>query len=86
MDIYALLLLVIVILYPFCRWVAGFKGRHTEWWLSYLRCVDFLGIPCQSLYVANLRGGRHLWLSESLHCLPTGEFCDFLTYDLLMEP
>ncbi|MGO9018721.1 MAG: hypothetical protein ACLQVJ_10275 [Syntrophobacteraceae bacterium] len=36
-DIYALLLLVIVILYPFCRWVAGFKGRHTEWWLTYLR-------------------------------------------------
>jgi hypothetical protein len=24
-------------LYPLCKWYAGYKGRHKEyWWLSYL--------------------------------------------------
>jgi uncharacterized membrane protein len=29
-------LLVIAMLYPFCRWVAAVKARRTDWWLSYV--------------------------------------------------
>jgi hypothetical protein len=29
-------LLVIVLLYPFCKWVAAIKARRGDWWLSYL--------------------------------------------------
>jgi uncharacterized membrane protein len=29
-------ILVIAMLYPFCRWVAAVKARRTDWWLSYL--------------------------------------------------
>jgi len=35
-GVYALWILVIAILYPFCRWVAGVKSRRRDWWLSYL--------------------------------------------------
>jgi uncharacterized membrane protein len=35
-GVYAVWALVIAILYPFCRWVAGVKRRRREWWLSYL--------------------------------------------------
>ncbi len=35
-GIYALWLLVLLILYPFCRWFAGVKARRRDWWLSYL--------------------------------------------------
>ena len=35
-GVYAVWLLVIVLLYPLCRWVAAVKGRRTDWWLSYL--------------------------------------------------
>jgi uncharacterized membrane protein len=28
--------LAIVLLYPFCRWVAGVKARSRAWWLSYV--------------------------------------------------
>jgi uncharacterized membrane protein len=35
-GIYALWALVIAILYPLCRWVAGVKARRRDWWLSYL--------------------------------------------------
>ncbi len=35
-GVYAVWLLVIVLLYPFCRWFAGVKGRRKDWWLSYL--------------------------------------------------
>ena len=35
-GVYALWALVIAILYPFCRWVAGVKARRRDWWLSYL--------------------------------------------------
>jgi len=35
-GVYAVWLLVIVILYPFCRWVAAVKARRRDWWLSYL--------------------------------------------------
>ena len=29
-------LLVLAILYPFCKWMAGIKSRRKDWWLSYL--------------------------------------------------
>jgi len=29
-------ILVVVLLYPLCRWFAGVKRRRTDWWLSYL--------------------------------------------------
>lgn len=29
-------LLVVVLLYPLCRWFAAVKRRRTDWWLSYL--------------------------------------------------
>jgi hypothetical protein len=32
----ALWLLVVVALYPACRWFAGVKQRNRAWWLSYL--------------------------------------------------
>jgi hypothetical protein len=28
--------LVMVLLYPFCRWVAAVKARRRQWWLSHL--------------------------------------------------
>jgi uncharacterized membrane protein len=34
--VYAIWALVIVILYPFCNWVAGVKARSKSWWLSYV--------------------------------------------------
>ena len=35
-GVYAVWLVVIVSLYPFCRWVAGVKARRRDWWLSYV--------------------------------------------------
>ena len=35
-GVYAIWVLVIAILYPFCRWVAAVKARRRDWWLSYL--------------------------------------------------
>ena len=35
-SIYLLWVLVVVMLYPVCRWFASVKQRRTEWWLSYL--------------------------------------------------
>ncbi|MCP5149035.1 MAG: DUF1624 domain-containing protein [Pseudomonadales bacterium] len=35
-GIYLAWLLALVILYPFCRWMAGVKSRRSDWWLSYL--------------------------------------------------
>jgi uncharacterized membrane protein len=34
--VYALWLLVIVLLYPLCRWMAQLKARSRAWWLSYV--------------------------------------------------
>ena len=34
--VYVVWVLVIVILYPFCRWVAAVKARNRAWWLSYV--------------------------------------------------
>jgi uncharacterized membrane protein len=35
-GVYLVWVLVIVTLYPFCRWVAAVKARRRDWWLSYL--------------------------------------------------
>jgi uncharacterized membrane protein len=35
-GVYAVWLLVVVLLYPLCRWFAALKQRRTEWWWSYL--------------------------------------------------
>lgn len=35
-GIYAMWLVAVVLLYPFCRWFASLKQRRTEWWWSYL--------------------------------------------------
>ena len=35
-GVYVAWLLVIAILYPFCKWVAAIKARRQDWWLSYL--------------------------------------------------
>jgi uncharacterized membrane protein len=35
-GVYAVWALVIVTLYPFCRWVAALKSSRRDWWLSYL--------------------------------------------------
>ena len=34
--VYAVWALVIVLLYPFCRWVERVKARRRDWWLSYV--------------------------------------------------
>ena len=33
---HALWVLVLLTLYPLCRWVAGIKSRRRDWWLSYV--------------------------------------------------
>ena len=35
-GIYVVWLLVLVVLYPLCRWFAGLKQRGSAWWWSYL--------------------------------------------------
>lgn len=34
--IYLLWVVVVLVLYPLCRWYAGVKRRRSDWWLSYL--------------------------------------------------
>lgn len=34
--VYALWLLVVIMLFPICRWYAGVRQREHRWWLSYL--------------------------------------------------
>jgi len=29
-------LVVVIVLYPLCRWYAGLRQRQHTWWLSYL--------------------------------------------------
>jgi uncharacterized membrane protein len=36
LGIYLIWIAVVVILYPFCRWVAAVKARRQDWWLSYV--------------------------------------------------
>jgi uncharacterized membrane protein len=35
-GVYAVWILVVVLLYPLCRWYNKYKSTHTHWWLSYL--------------------------------------------------
>jgi uncharacterized membrane protein len=35
-TVYILWVLIILALYPACRWFAGIKSRRRDWWLSYL--------------------------------------------------
>jgi uncharacterized membrane protein len=35
-GVYALWAVVVIVLYPFCRWVAAVKARRHDWWLSYV--------------------------------------------------
>jgi len=35
-GVYVAWALIIVILYPYCRWIAAVKTRRRDWWLSYL--------------------------------------------------
>jgi len=36
LAVYGVWIAVVVMLYPFCRWVAGVKTRSRAWWLSYV--------------------------------------------------
>jgi uncharacterized membrane protein len=35
-GVYVVWVLVVALLYPFCRWMANLKARRNDWWLSYL--------------------------------------------------
>jgi uncharacterized membrane protein len=35
-SVYLIWIVVVAILYPFCRWVAAVKARRQDWWLSYI--------------------------------------------------
>jgi uncharacterized membrane protein len=35
-GVYLVWLIVIALMYPFCRWAAAVKARRSDWWLSYL--------------------------------------------------
>jgi len=35
-GVYVVWLLVIVLLYPLCKWMAAVKARRRDWWLSYV--------------------------------------------------
>lgn len=35
-GVYVIWIAVVVVLYPFCRWVSSVKARRTDWWLSYV--------------------------------------------------
>ena len=35
-GVYVVWALVVVALYPMCRWMAGVKARRRDWWLSYV--------------------------------------------------
>ncbi|MDH3251968.1 MAG: heparan-alpha-glucosaminide N-acetyltransferase domain-containing protein [Ignavibacteria bacterium] len=34
--VYVLWIVIVVLLYPLCKWFAGLKRRRKDWWLSYL--------------------------------------------------
>ncbi len=34
--IYIIWILVVIALYPICRWFSNYKLKHKKWWLSYL--------------------------------------------------
>jgi uncharacterized membrane protein len=36
LGVYLIWIVVVILLYPFCRWVAAVKARRQEWWLGYV--------------------------------------------------
>jgi uncharacterized membrane protein len=36
LGVYVIWIVVVVMLYPLCRWVAAVKARRQDWWLSYV--------------------------------------------------
>ncbi len=36
LEVFVVWVLVVALLYPFCRWVAGVKARRRDWWLSFV--------------------------------------------------
>ncbi len=36
LGVYLIWIAVVLVLYPFCRWVAAVKARRQDWWLSYV--------------------------------------------------
>ena len=36
LEVYLIWIAVVIVLYPFCRWVAAMKARRQDWWLSYV--------------------------------------------------
>ena len=36
LGVYLIWIPVVLVLYPFCRWVAAVKARRQDWWLSYV--------------------------------------------------
>jgi len=35
-EVWMIWILVVLLLYPVCRWFAGVRQRRSDWWLSYL--------------------------------------------------
>jgi uncharacterized membrane protein len=35
-GVYLIWIVVVIVLYPFCRWVAAVKARRQDWWFSYV--------------------------------------------------
>jgi hypothetical protein len=36
LTVYGIWIMILVLLYPLCRWFAKIKSTHRSWWLSYL--------------------------------------------------
>ena len=36
LGVYVIWIVVVIVLYPFCRWVGAVKARRQDWWLSYV--------------------------------------------------
>ncbi len=34
--VYGIWILVVMLLYPLCKWYSRYKNTHKQWWLSYL--------------------------------------------------
>ena len=35
-GVYTIWIILIITLYPLCKWYKGYKSTHHQWWLSYL--------------------------------------------------
>jgi hypothetical protein len=67
-DIYLLWAVVILALYPLCRWYAGLKRRRKACWLSYLGAFSKLG---REFGLVNVDSGLS---SETLFSSMTNDF------------